>query len=115
MKICREQWKERFDHLHQSTGEFRKLEPRFRGLYVVAKVIGKDTYLLEDIKGMQVSQNKFTSVYTAWKMKGWCVLHPDDDSDYEDDIGTMSGQEGPSCHEWYFVLHLFYAILDFLT
>lgn len=117
MQLCRKQWKERFDRRHgkpqeyevndmvmiqselPSTGESRKLEPRFRGPYVVSKVLGKARYLLEDVKGMQRSQKPFSSVYTAEKMKRWCVLPPEDESDDEDDIGTMSSQERPSCHE----------------
>lgn len=39
-----------------STGECRKLEPRYKLSYVVAKVLEKNRYILEDIKGIQVSQ-----------------------------------------------------------
>lgn len=115
----RDRWKVRFDKKHKAptvynvddlvvilnepsaTGESRKLEPKFRGPYVVAKVLGKDRYLLTDIDGMQISQRKFESIYAADKMKHWCDMPPElddaSDSDYSNDddeneatgIGTM--------------------------
>lgn len=77
----RAKWKKRFDQRHQqpkvyaeqdlvvienepaSTGDSRKLEPKFRGPYIVRKVLGNDRYLLEDIPGYQVS-NKSLILYT---------------------------------------------------
>lgn len=109
----REKWKKRFDSKHktpteykvddlvvisndlQSTGDSRKLDARYRGPYVVSKVLGKDRYLIEDVNGMQRKQKKFCSVYSADKMKLWCALPPtideDDSEDTDgDDIETMS-------------------------
>ncbi|XP_017488672.1 PREDICTED: uncharacterized protein LOC108376920 [Rhagoletis zephyria] len=77
MQEQRNKWKERFDRKHKepttysvddlvvvqhepsATGESRKLEPKYRGPYVIAKVLGKDRYLLHDIDGMQVSQKRY--------------------------------------------------------
>lgn len=45
-----------------TTGDSRKLEPKFRGPYMVAKVLGNDRYLIEDVPGIQVTNRKFSSV-----------------------------------------------------
>lgn len=79
-----------------STGESKKLEPKYRGPYIVRKALGKDRYLLEDIPGHQVTSKKFCSVYASDKMKPWCSNSPELESD--DEIEDDSGQEGPSCH-----------------
>jgi len=55
----RAKWKQRFDTKHanpsiystgnlvSATGESRKLEPRYRGPYIVVKVLGNDRYVNE--------------------------------------------------------------------
>jgi len=66
----RAKWKQRFDTKHAnpsiystgnlvvvenepaSTGESRKLEPRYRGPYIVVKVLENDRYVIEDIPGI---------------------------------------------------------------
>lgn len=100
----RAKWKLRFDKRHakpstyndndlvvienepSAVGESRKLEPRYRGPYIISKVLGNDRYLIEDIPGMQITKKKFCSVYTSDKIKRWCSSAPeldDDDSDHE--------------------------------
>jgi len=62
----RAKWKQRFDTKHANpsiystdnlvvvanepaaTGESRKLEPRYRGPFIVVKVLGNDRYVIED-------------------------------------------------------------------
>lgn len=125
----RQKWKQRFDSHHKkptiyavndlvvienvipATGESRKLEPKYRGPYLVSRVLGKDRYLIEDLEDVQRNQRKFCSVYTAEKLKRWCDLAPDLDeqndseSEQEEDeyeispkeTETVPCQERPSC------------------
>lgn len=90
-------WKERYDKCHKTpknynendlvvienipaaTGEPRKLEPRYRGPYVVSKVLDNDRYLISDLEDIQRNQRPFQSVFTSEKMKPWCALSPDID------------------------------------
>ncbi|CAK9820131.1 hypothetical protein ANTPLA_LOCUS10497 [Anthophora plagiata] len=124
----RQKWKARFDAHHRqppiyrendlvvienapaATGESRKLEPRYRGPYVVRRSLGRDRYLIEDIEGMRRTNKKFSSVFSAEKLKPWCSTSPDvsvddDENDAEadddDDLPvprTTQSQEGPNCN-----------------
>jgi len=103
----RAKWKQRLDTKHANpsiyftghlvvvenepaaTGGSRKLEPRYRGPYIVVKVLGNDRYVIEDI--IQITGRKYCSVYSSDKIKPWCsniadLNVPDDDDDrIEDD------------------------------
>lgn len=92
----------------QSTGESRKLHPRYKGPYRVNKVLSADRYETFNKKcssdhldfclytsRYEVVDNEkrkgarpFTSVYSADRMKHWCQLE-----DFEDDNGTESEPE----------------------
>ena len=95
----RAKWKKRFDEKHEepktyqvddlvvleneppATGTSRKLEPKYRGPYRIAKVLGRDRYLIQDVDGAPVSNRKVPSVYSSDKMKPWCRYPPDMDND----------------------------------
>lgn len=118
IKAEREKWKLRFyahrrlptkyavddlvaiEHVAPSTGESRKLEPLYRGPYLVAKVLDRDRYVVTDIPGMPRNQRPFSSVFTTEKMKHWCCSSPDLDDDTDDDNDscpeTGHSQEGPN-------------------
>lgn len=117
-KTEREKWKLRFDshrrtptkydvndlvvieNIPPSTGESRKLEPIFRGPYVVEKVLERDRYVVADIPGMPRNQRKFSSVFTTDKIKHWCHTSPDLDGVTEEEDDSCSetelGLEGPN-------------------
>ncbi|XP_037922978.1 uncharacterized protein LOC119659126 [Hermetia illucens] len=115
-------WKQRFDRQRKkpsqyqegdlvvntnvapSTGFSRKLEPRYRGPYVISKVLRFDRYVVEDIEGLQRRQRRFNSVFHAEHLKPWCTAAPfldndTDGSDNEEDPGNVPGQEWPNCHK----------------
>lgn len=59
---------------HKSTGQPQKHLPRYKGPYVVERVLGKDRYEIVDPPNYKVSQKPFKSVYVADKMRPWCRL-----------------------------------------
>lgn len=101
--MAKQKWKERFDSKHKTptvymkddlvvienepkaTGESKKLEPRYRGPYVVEKVLDRDRYVISDLEDIQRSQRPYCSVFSSDKMKPWCKLTPEEDDDDDDD------------------------------
>lgn len=100
---ARENWKARFDAKHKtphqyqegdlvliesampSTGESRKLDAKYKGPYVIRKVLRFDRYVIEDIEGAQRNQRKFSTVASSDKLKPWCALFPEVDDDYQNE------------------------------
>lgn len=54
----------------------------------MTKVLRFDRYVIEDIDGMQRSQRRYSTIATADRMKPWCTLFPevDSDEDLEDEV-----------------------------
>lgn len=48
-----------------------KLLPKYKGPYVVDKVLRMDRYLIKDIEGFQLSQKPFSGVYNPDRIKLW--------------------------------------------
>ena len=57
---------------HAATGQSRKILPRYKGPYVINKVLGNDRYEIKDTPTTQVTQKPFVSVFASDKMKRWC-------------------------------------------
>lgn len=52
-------------------GVNKKLLAKFRGPYVVNKILGNDRYLISDVENFQVSQRPYEGVCGAENMKLW--------------------------------------------
>lgn len=53
------------------TGSSRKLMTRYRGPFIVEKVLGRDRYLIKDTPITQVSQKPYEGVQVADRLKSW--------------------------------------------
>lgn len=106
-------WKLRFDAKHKSpttyeegdlvvvenvptaTGESHKLEPKYKGPYIISKVLRHDRYVIEDLADIR-GRRRYSSVYTSDKLKPWCYLSPEidcyeeSDENDEPEIGSIS-------------------------
>ena len=49
----------------------KKLIPKFRGPYVVKKVLDRDRYVVSDIEGCQVTQRPYEGIVGPDRMKKW--------------------------------------------
>jgi hypothetical protein len=90
-----------------ATGESRKLQPRYRGPYLVKKELGNDRYLIVDVPGSPQTQKPFRSVYASDRMKPWCRLSDENETDEDDGVDENNDelieddqllQNGRSCH-----------------
>lgn len=80
-----------------STGASRKLEPLYKGPFIIKEVLDKDRYVIEDLPGSTRTQRHYTSVYASDKIKPWCALpsiedSASDDTDVDDEQDSNRGR-----------------------
>lgn len=78
-------------------GTNKKLIPRYRGPYVVDKILGNDRYVIRDIDGCQLTQLPYDGVVEANKIRRWitpCEVGSDDGQNSESDDDT-EGENDP--------------------
>ena len=54
-----------------TVGQNKKLIPKFRGPYVVRKVLDQDRYIVGDIEGFQLTQRPYEGIIGPDRMKLW--------------------------------------------
>lgn len=54
-----------------TAGVARKLIPKNKGPYIIAKVLRNDRFLLKDVEGFQVSRNPFKGVWSVQNIRPW--------------------------------------------
>jgi hypothetical protein len=54
-----------------TAGVARKLIPKNKGPYVIAKILRNDRFLLKDVEGFQVSRNPYQGVWSAQNIRPW--------------------------------------------
>lgn len=55
-------------------GHSRKLESRFKGPFVVMKILDNDRYELQEVPGTKGSRRMAITVYSVDRIKRWCQL-----------------------------------------
>ena len=53
-------------------GGSRKLEPKFKGPWIITEILGNDRYRIGTIPGTEGKQ--YSTVYSADRIKKWCAL-----------------------------------------
>jgi len=54
-----------------TVGQNKKLIPKFRGPYVVKKILDQDRYIVSDIEGFQLTQRPYEGIVGPDRMKRW--------------------------------------------
>lgn len=58
-------------NVDMTVGQNKKLIPKFRGPYVVRKVLDRDRYIVSDIEGFQLTQRPYEGIVGSDRMKMW--------------------------------------------
>lgn len=53
------------------SGENKKLKPKYKGPYLVAKVLNKNRYVVTDIPGFNLSARPYNSILSPDRLKPW--------------------------------------------
>lgn len=76
-----------------STGQSKKLEPRYKGPFIIRKAVGNDRYLIADVPGVRISQKRTSTIFAAERMKPWAVNASVEVSDDEEDYLCDSSED----------------------
>ena len=58
------------------TGENAKLKPKYKGPYMVAKILGNNRYVIKDIPGFNQTARPLYTVLSSDKLKPWIQVNP---------------------------------------
>lgn len=56
-------------------GANKKLIPKYRGPYVIHKVIGNDRYVIRDVNSCQITQRPYNNVIEASRLRKWVEIN----------------------------------------
>ena len=76
-----------------STDCSRKLEPHYKGPFIVSKVLDKDRNIIEYLPVSTRTQRHYASVYASGGLKRWFSLPPEEDDSSSDEEGSESAIE----------------------
>ncbi|EFN61566.1 hypothetical protein EAG_00468, partial [Camponotus floridanus] len=62
-------------------GESKKFKPKYKGPYLVAKVLNKNRYVITDIPGFNLSPRPYNSILSPDRIKPWIKPVKNNDSD----------------------------------
>lgn len=57
--------------LQPKPGESRKIKPKYRGQYVIAKTLDKNRYVVTDIPGFNITAKPYNTILSTDKLKYW--------------------------------------------
>lgn len=77
-----------------SAGVNHKLLPKYKGPYIITKILQNDRYIVSDIAGFQQSRCKYKGVFGPTNLKPWMdgTQGSVDDTDDEQDGDVLSGE-----------------------
>lgn len=58
-------------NVDNTIGKNKKLIPKYKGPYVVHKILPNDRYIVKDIENCQITQTPYTGILEAARMKHW--------------------------------------------
>lgn len=61
-------------HLDTTVGSNKKLKPKYRGPYVIDKVLPHDRYVIKDIENCLITQIPYTGIIESNRLKHWIKL-----------------------------------------
>ncbi|XP_039969165.1 uncharacterized protein LOC120781087 [Bactrocera tryoni] len=68
------------------------MEPRFRGPFIITKVLPNDRYVIEDLPHAERTQRHYKAVFASDQLKTWCMLPPDDPDDIDNEDESTMGE-----------------------
>lgn len=76
-------------------GVNHKLLPKFKGPYIVSKILGNDRYVVTDVPGFQISRRRFEGTFSPPNMKPWMQTN-DIENKNDDELDIESCNDGGS-------------------
>lgn len=68
----------------KSVGVRGKLQPKFKGPYVIRKVLDRNRYFISDIDGYQVSNRRFEGIFDPTNMRIYQKTNNDEVNDFSE-------------------------------
>lgn len=81
------------------TDRNKKMASKFVGPYMVAKVLDKDRYVIEDIPGHQITQKPYVGVLPPERMKLWIKVGEDPNESSDNDESDVEVTESDREHD----------------
>lgn len=60
--------------MQTKTRENRKFKSKYKGIYMVAKILNKNRYIIQDIPGFNLTTKSYDSILSPNKLKSWIKI-----------------------------------------